>query len=501
VAGVTPEGAGYRRLAMDASHAHFIDNRAHVSPGADTITVVDPSTGEVVGAIPAGTPDDATAAVVAAARAARDWARLDPASRAGRVKAGARRLRERIDEIALLQSREGGKPLPDSRGGVEAGIGALEQYAELGPLHRGRSLQGGWDATDLMVHEPLGVAVALTPWNDPVAIAGGLIGAALVTGNTLVLKPSERTPLSSLLMATVLAEELPAGVLNVALGDRRIAAPLVADDRVDVVVHVGSVATGREIASACAGQLKKAVLELGGKDAVVVDEGVDPRWAAEQAATGAFANSGQICTSVERIYVHDAVAEPFLDELVRIAKARRVGPATEDGVEMGPLIDDRQRAVVHSHVTEAVAAGATVLAGGEVPGGPGSFYPPTVLTSVTDEMAVMREETFGPVAAVAVVPSFEAGLEAAGRSAYGLAATVLTPSAAHATRAWRELRVGTVKVNGVFGGAPGGSAHPGRGSGLGFGYGPELLDELTHTKVVHLEPAPKRAAGAGDGGA
>jgi succinate-semialdehyde dehydrogenase/glutarate-semialdehyde dehydrogenase len=237
------------------------------------------------------------------------------------------------------------------------------------------------------------------------------------------------------------------------------------------------------------------VLELGGKDALIVDAGVDPRWAADQAATGAFANAGQICTSVERIYVHADVAAPFVDALSERARTMKVGPGFDAATEMGPLIDERQRAVVHAHVSDAVERGAQLRAGGELPGGTGDgaergfFYPPTVVVGADDDMTLMREETFGPVASISVVDSFDEALERANAGDYGLAATVLTPSEEHAERAWRELEVGTVKVNAVFGGAPGGSAQPHRQSGMGYGYGPELLDEVTITKVVHVEAA------------
>jgi succinate-semialdehyde dehydrogenase/glutarate-semialdehyde dehydrogenase len=321
-----------------------------------------------------------------------------------------------------------------------------------------------------------------------VAIACGQLAAALVTGNTVVLKPSEKTPLGALRIAELLG--LPPGVLNVLLGDARAGRPLAAHPDVDLVMHTGSVATGREVAAVCAASGRKALLELGGKDALIVDAGVDPEWAADQAALGAFAIAGQICTSVERIYVVEAVAEPFLAALARRAEERRVGPGLEPGVEMGPLVDEGQREAVHRHVEAAVGAGAAVLAGGEVPDGPGAFYPPTVLSGVDDSMAVMREETFGPVAPVQVVADFDAAITAANASEYGLAATVLTGSQANAQRAWRELAVGTVKVNAVFGGAPGGAAQPRRASGSGFGFGPELLDEMTVTKVVHYAPAP-----------
>jgi succinate-semialdehyde dehydrogenase/glutarate-semialdehyde dehydrogenase len=477
----------------EITHTHLVAGRS--LPTADraaTLEVTDPATGEAIACIPAGAQEDADAAVRAAREALPAWAALGSGERAGLLKAGARTLRGHAEELAELQTRENGKPLGDSAGGVEAGIGAIEQYAELGPTHRGRSLAGGRDAADLMVFEPRGVVALLVPWNDPVAIACGQLAAALVTGNTVVLKPSEKTPLAALRIAELL--DLPPGVLNVVLGDARAGRPLAAHPGVDCVMHTGSVATGREVAAVCAGTGRKALLELGGKDALIVDAGVDPEWAAQQAATGAFANAGQICTSVERIYVHEAVAEPFVRALAARARELRLGPGLEPATEMGPLVDEGQREAVHRHVSEAVAAGAEVQAGGEVPEGPGAFYPPTVLTGVREDMAVMREETFGPVAPVAVVPSFDDALRAANDSSFGLAATVLTPSQANAQRAWRELEVGTVKINAVFGGAPGGASQPRRASGSGFGFGPELLDELTVTKVVHYTPAPGSAA-------
>src|SRR3954462_15055928 len=405
----------------------------------ETIAVLDPSTGEEIGTIPAGDAAAADAAARAARAAQRDWARRPAAERADLLKAAARRARDHAAELAELQSRENGRPLEESRAGVDAGIGAIEQYAELGPLHRGRALNGNRDATDLMVHEPRGVAALLVPWNDPIAIAGGQLGACLVTGNTVVLKPSEKTPLSTIRLVELL--DLPAGVLELLLGDERAGRPLAAHPDVDLVIHTGSIATGRELAAICAPDLRKALLELGGKDPLVVDAGVDAAWAAGQAAAGAFATAGQLGTSGERIYVHADVAEPFVAALTRQAH----------GTTIGPLIDERQRAIVHRHVPHAPDAGAERHTGGEPADGPGFFYPPTVLSGCTPDMAVMREETFGPVAAGQSVASFDDALRAANATEYGLAATVLTPSMAHAQTAWRELRAGTVKVNAVWG--------------------------------------------------
>jgi succinate-semialdehyde dehydrogenase/glutarate-semialdehyde dehydrogenase len=343
-----------------------------------------------------------------------------------------------------------------------------------------------------MVPEPRGVVAVITPWNDPVAVPAGLVAAALVTGNAVVLKPSERSTATGLALAACFAAELPEDVLRVVTGDGSTGAAL-AGAPVDVVAHVGSTATGRSIARAAASTGAKVLLENGGNDPLVVDAGVDPAWAAEQAALGAFANAGQICTSVERIYVHQDVADAFVEELAARASSAVVGAGLDPATTVGPLVDARHREAVHRHVEDALERGAKAVVGGEVPAGEGAFYPPTVLVGCTEDMLVLREETFGPVAPVQVVPSFDAALEAAAAGPYGLAAVVLTPDMEHAQRAWRELPVGTVKVNAAFGGAPGGAAQPRGASGAGFGYGPELLDEMTTTKVVHVEPAPRPA--------
>jgi acyl-CoA reductase-like NAD-dependent aldehyde dehydrogenase len=445
------------------------------------ITVLDPRTGETVGRVPIATPEACERALHRARAAAEGWARTPAADRAAAVHAAAAAVHDAADDLAALNERETGKPRADARGGVNAAVGTLIQYAELGPVHRGRTLHGGWNATDFMIPEPRGVVAVLTPWNDPVAVAAGLLGAALVTGNTVVHKPSERCPLTGRRLAELIAAHLPDGVLEILDGDGPVGALLAGGD-VDVVAHVGSSATGRAIALECARTGATAVLENGGNDPLIVDEGVDPAWAAAQAALGAFANAGQICVAVERIYCHAALADPFLAALTTEARtwAERIGP----------LVDRRQRGHVHGQVTEALAAGVHALTGGEVPDGPGAFYPPTVLIGCTPAMRVMREETFGPVAPVRVVPDFDAALAEAVNDDYGLAATVLTTDMRHAQAAWRALPVGTVKVNDVFGGAPGGAAQPRRGSGTGFGYGPELLDEMTTVKVVHLAPPP-----------
>lgn len=447
-----------------------------------SIRIDNPVDGRLVGRIAMAGEQEVADAVARARHARGLWAATPAAERGQALRAAAAALRERAEDVARVNEAETGRPVADAVAGVQAGVATLEQYAELGPLHRGRTLLGHPEATDLMVPEPRGVVAVLTPWNDPVAVACGLLGAALVTGNTVVYKPSERCPHTGLLLGDVLAPYFPESVLTSVAGDGSVGAWLAGHPDVDVIAHVGSTATGRAIAAAAARTGAKVLLENGGNDPLIVDGDVDPVWAAEQAATGAFANSGQICVGVERIYVHRGVAVPFVDTLVRHAEE----------LVLLPLVDGRHRDAVHEHVTDAVACGASLRVGGAVPGGPGSLYPATVLADCPPTARVMREETFGPVAPVRVVADFEEGLTEAADDAYGLAATVLTGSMAHAQRAWRVLPAGTVKINSVFGGAPGGAAHPRRASGEGFGYGPELLDEMTATKVVHLEAGPPR---------
>jgi acyl-CoA reductase-like NAD-dependent aldehyde dehydrogenase len=449
-----------------------------LAAGTRSLTVLSPWDGEPVTKVAVASEADVAAAVKAARDAAPGWARTAAATRAAALHAAATALEQAADELAQIMSAEMGKPVAGARESIGAGIGTLRQYAELGPVHRGRTLAGDAEAIDLMAYQPRGVVAVITPWNDPVAVSCGLLGAALVTGNTVISKPSERTPATGWRLAQILAPHFPDGVLGLLNGNGSVGAALAGSD-VDVVAQVGSTATGRSIAAACAVTGAKALLENGGSDPLIVDAGVDPVWAAQQAALGAYANSGQICVAVERIYVHRDLAEAFVDALAAEADSWADG--------LGPLVDRRLRDAVDGQVQAAVAAGARLVRGGLVPDGPGAYYPPTVLADCTDDMAVLREETFGPVAPVVTVNSFAEALSRAADCPYGLAATVLTRSMSHAQQAWRELPVGTVKVNAAFGGAPGGAAHPRRGSGEGFGYGPELLDEMTVTKAVHIE--------------
>lgn len=406
------------------------------------------------------------------------------------LRAAAVNIRSDIDYLAELLCSTTGRLIGQARESAAVAADLLDEASVSGLLDAGRSLAGDPLAMDSVRREPRGVVAVLTPWNDPYPAAAGLIAAALITGNTVVHKPSERSSAPGLELARRIALALPEGVLNVIAGDARAGAELVSDPRIDVVAHIGSTATGRQIAAAVGARGGRVLLENGGKDPIIVDAGVDPRWAAEQIAIGAFTNTGQLCTSVERVYLHAAVAEEVIAELVRLAEELVVGDPHDPGTRLGPLVDERQLAVVIDHVDTAIAAGASCLTGGRRLDRAGCYFPATVLTECTAQMAVMTQETFGPVAAVQRVTDFDQALRLANDSPYGLAATVLTPRIEHALRAADELDVGTVKVNAVFGGAPGGSADPRRGSGSGPGFGPALIGEFTALKAIHLEGLP-----------
>lgn len=463
------------------------------SPARRMIDVVDPATGERVGRVAAATSAEIDTAIGAARTAFAAWRATPPGERAAALKRAAAQVAADVETLADIHVRDTGRLRADAIGAVQAAAGLLAEAAEHGPLDAGRSLAGALGALDVVRREPRGVVAVITPWNDPYPVAAGLLGAALVTGNTVVHKPSERSPLAGRALAERIARHLPEGVLTVVDGDAEVGAAVVANPNVDVITHVGSSRAGREIAAVGGARGARLVLENGGKDVLIVDRDVDPAWAAEQAALGAFTNAGQLCVSVERILVHERIAEPFLDALV--AQARRWTPGAPGNADtrLGPLIDERALAAVEGQVRAAVDAGATLHVGGRRAELPGCFYEATVLSGCRDGMALWDEETFGPIAPVRVVASFDEALDVADRTTYGLAATVLSASLERALQAAERLDVGTVKVNNVFGGAPGGSADPRRGSGSGRGYGPDLIGELTTLKTIHVEAAPPGA--------
>ena len=471
---------------------NWIDNRLVPSASDEEIAVVDPATEEVIETIPRGTPADVEAAVAAGRRAQPGWAALAPTERRNALRAVAARLRDQHEAIARLLTLENGKPLAQARAEVAAAIDVTLSLSELS-VHLRSGVQGAAAGDLVFQHrEPRGVAGCIVPWNFPIAVGLENVVPNLAVGNTVIWKPSEKTPLSSLHIAEHCIADLPAGVVNLVLGDGPHAGePIVASEGVDLIVFVGSERTGRRIGELCGRMVKKVVLELGGKDPLIVDETVDVPVAARLAAEATYANAGQICTSTERLYVQRRVFDHFRDEICRISGSMRLGNGLEEGTQMGPLVDDLQLEKVVAQVNDALERGAEAHTGGARLNRTGYFYPPTVLTGIDDEMLLMQEETFGPVAPLIPFDDFDEAIELANDCRYGLAAIVCTTSAPRAIAAIERLQAGMVKINTMRGKAPGATSEPFKASGLGHGYGVEILMELTRQKSVHWRGAPR----------
>lgn len=470
----------------------WIDNRAVASQSSDEIAVVNPATEEVVVTVPQGCRADVDAATAAARKAQPGWAALSPVERKNALRAAGQSMREHAPEISRLLTIENGKPLAQAVGELNAAIDMLISFAELG-VHL-RSGNQGAPAGELMFQqrEPRGVAGCIVPWNYPLATGIGNVIPNLVVGNTVIWKPSEKTPLSSRLLVEKCFGGLPPGVLNMILGDGPHAGEyLVAHEGVDVIAFIGSERTGRRIGETCGRLLKKCVLELGGKDPLIVDETVDVKAAARLAAEATYANAGQICTSTERLYVQRRIFEPFLDALTAESTAIRLGDGLEDGIQMGPLVDRLQLDKVMAHAEDAIRSGAEVRCGGARLDRKGYFFPPTILTRIGRHMLLMDEETFGPIAPVMPFDDFDEAIAMANDCRYGLSAIVCTSTASRAIKAIQELKAGMIKINTMRGRTAGATSEPFKASGIGHGYGIEMLQELTVQKAVHWRGEPR----------
>lgn len=471
---------------------HWIDGKWHPSSSDEGLAVVNPATEAILDHIPVGTAADVAAAVTAAKRAGRAWAGLGPTGRRPLLEQAAERIRAQADAIARVLTAENGKPLGQARAEVMGAASWLSEFAELAVHYRVGSQSAPADELVFQRWEPRGVAACIVPWNFPLQVAMETLAPNLAVGNTVVIKPSEKTPLSLTLMVSTAFDHLPAGVLNLVLGDGPHAGEaLIQHEDVDVVMFVGSVRTGRHIGEVSGATTRKAILELGGKDAFIVDEDVNIVAAARLVADSCFANSGQICTSTERVFVHERIVDEFIDALRAATDVYHLGDGTDEGVDLGPLVDHLQLETVERHVADAVAQGAKVVAGGERLPRPGYFYPPTImLLPAQDQSLLMRQETFGPVAPVVPFATFDEAIAMANDSAYGLAAVVYSNNANHVMQAIDSLQAGMVKVNTRRGKAPGATSEPFGVSGLGHGYGMEVLAELTRQKSVQWRKMP-----------
>lgn len=466
-------------------------------PAAETEEIIstDPANGEELGRTPVATAAEVAAAVASARAAQSEWAARSFRERAAVVMRARALILEELEEIARLISRECGKPLAEAISMELTPTLDLMQYfaRRTGRLLRPQRVDIGqyglMGRSSRIVYRPLGVIGIISPWNFPWAIPLGEVVMALMAGNSVVLKPSELTTLVGLKIGEVFKRAgLPAGVLETVAGSGKTGAALVEAD-VDKIMFTGSVATGKRVAESAARRLVPVVLELGGKDPMIVLEDANVEMAASAAVWGAFCNSGQACASVERCYVHEKIAPQFIESVVRQTRALKQAAGTESETDIGAMSSERQLNLVAAHVDEALQRGARALVGGRrAPGLAGPFYEPTVLVDVTQEMTVMREETFGPVLPLLTFKTESEAIRLANDSQFGLTASVWTKDVGRGKRVAESIEAGTVMVNEVLY-THGLAQTPWGGmkqSGLGRTHGRLGLLEMVTPQHIHL---------------
>jgi acyl-CoA reductase-like NAD-dependent aldehyde dehydrogenase len=447
------------------------------------LTIVDPATECVIAELPAADAREVDAAVAAADRALPGWRASRPSERRRILARLADLIDERTDELAELEALNVGKPIADAREEVAMSAELVRYYAHAIDKHCGQTIpiDGGLDVT---LYEPVGVVALIVPWNFPLNTACTKLAPALATGNTVVLKPSELTPLTALRLAGLAAEAgLPDGVLNVIVGDGpTTGARLVEHPSVAKIAFTGSTAVGREIMSRASASLKKVSLELGGKSAAIVFADADVAAAAEAAPAAVFGNAGQDCCARSRLLVEASVLDELLERLIEATRRFRVGRPHDPGVQMGPLISERH----HARVASFVGENLTVAFRGDVPAGRGYWYPPTILAPVAADAAAAREEIFGPVLCVTPFHDEAEAIQLANDSPYGLSGSIWTRSLDRALRVAGAIHTGVLSVNSnssVFVSTPFGGV---KQSGFGRENGMEAMREYTAVKNVFI---------------
>ncbi|MEM9748049.1 MAG: NAD-dependent succinate-semialdehyde dehydrogenase [Actinomycetota bacterium] len=469
----------------------FIDGQWGDALDGGTFAVTDPATGAHLDDVPDGGSADAERAIEAANRAFDSWSQTTAHERADVLLTAWRLMTERSDQLAELMTREQGKPLRASRAEVTYAADFLRFFAE-----EATRVAGEWlpskraDQRFLVVHQPVGVVAAVTPWNYPISMLTRKIGPALAAGCTVVLKPAEATPLCARAVYEVLHDAgVPAGVVNLvtALDPKPIGEVFTTDPRVRKLTFTGSTAVGRHLAGAAAGNLKRVSVELGGHAPFIVYPDADPVRAAKGAAALKFLNSGQACISPNRLYVHRDQADAFTSTMVERVGRVKAGNGFADGVGVGPLVNEAAVAKVEAQVDDAVGKGASADVGGhrlaEGEFADGHFFAPTLLTGVTEGMTIYREETFGPVAPVIVYDDVDEVIDLANDTNYGLAAYVYTQDLSTAIRAFERLRFGIIGVNDVNPTAASAPFGGMKDSGLGREGHREGITEYLETKL------------------
>lgn len=460
--------------------------------GGKTFEVRDPSTGEVIKAIADASPADGIRALDAAVAAQESWAATAPRERGEILRRAFDRLMERREDFALLMTLEMGKPLAEARGEVNYGGEFLRWFSEEAVRITGRY---GWNPEGtgriVVAQRPVGPSYFITPWNFPLAMATRKIAPALAAGCTVVVKPAALTPLTTIAFVQLLEEVgLPKGVVNVVTttSSSKVSGPIIADPRLRKLSFTGSTEVGRKLIEQSAQGILRTSMELGGNAPFVVFEDADLDKAVEGALVAKFRNIGQACTAANRFIVHESVAAEFAKRVTERVQAMRVGRGTEEGVNIGPLIDDDAVASTHELVEDAVAKGAKVLAGGSPIDGTGSFYAPTVLGDVGSDARLLREEIFGPVLGITTFADEDEAVRLANSTEYGLISYVFTRDLARGHRMIDRLDTGMMGLNT---GLVSNAAAPFGGvkqSGIGREGGFEGIHEFLDTKYT-LIPA------------
>jgi len=466
----------------------FIGGTWRAASSGATFDVLDPADGTVLAQVADGTTDDVTAAVDAAAVALPGFAATAPRQRSEMLRRAFEILVERGEEFALLMSRENGKALPDARAELTYAAEFFRWFAEEAVRIDGdyRVAPAGGTRT-VVTHQPVGVCLLVTPWNFPAAMLTRKLGPAIAAGCTSVVKPAEDTPLTALLLARVLAEAgVPDGVVNVVptMDAKDVVATAMADPRTRKISFTGSTEVGKILLKQAADQVLVSSMELGGNAPFLVCEDADLDAAVDGAMLAKMRNGGEACTAANRFYVQSGVAAQFAEKLAARMGAMTVGRGSDDGVTLGPLVNEETVAKVDRIVRDTVGAGARTVTGGTRPEGPGFFYPPTVLVDVPADSAAMTEETFGPVAPIATFDTDEQVLALANSTPFGLVAYVYTRDLARGLRLAEALESGMVGINrGVVSdpAAPFGGV---KQSGLGREGGHEGIGEYLTTKYV-----------------
>ena len=453
------------------------------------IPVVNPATEDVIADVGSAATEQVDEAVRSARAAFKHWRKVPVAERGEMLHELSSWITAQTDSLAVTLTREGGKPLVENKDEMGWSAACCDFYAELGRAERGRVVPSGEEGQlNLVVKEPLGVVAAIVPWNYPILLLAWKLAPALAAGNTVVVKPSPYTPLSTVELCHGFAKVFPPGVVNVVTGEADVGASLTAHKDISLIAFTGSVDTGKKVMQAAAAGLKKVHLELGGKDAFIVCEDVELDVAAKGAVWAAYLNTGQVCTSAERFYVVPQIYDDFVEALVEETKNLVVGDPMEDSTDIGPLVRAVQREKVEDQLGRAKDRGARVLVGGDRGAfDRGFFLNPAVVVDVDESMDLMSRETFGPVAPIAKVNSLDEAIERANSSEYGLGANVYTRRLDYMLKAMEELEAGTVWFNdpltdneaAPFGGT--------KASGWGRELGTEGLDDFRQSKHVHID--------------